>query len=255
MNELPGGRTDFTAWLRKKMKKIVVIKTGSTFAGIKERLGDFEDWIIKGLRVDTDDIMVIDAPFCENLPDRNKCRAVVIAGSHDMVTDNPDWSVRIEKWVLQIMEKQIPVLGICYGHQLLAQALGGTVDFHEKGLEIGTADIELTAAAGDDLLFAGLPEIFKGHVFHSQTVVRLPEQALLLAKNDFEPHHAFRMGNLVWGVQFHPEYDEKIMRAYAEKMRSAVEESGFNPKDILKNIRKTPDASALLNRFGKLAMN
>lgn len=235
-------------------KKIIVVKTGDTFASIKERFGDFEDWIIKGLNVLPEDTRVVDAAREEQLPELDTCRSAVIAGSHEMVTQNFGWSLRVESWVAQLVENRIPVLGICYGHQLLAKAVGGIVDYHPKGIEIGT--VEIRNAGGEewksDGLFSGLPDPFKVHACHSQTVVALPDRAVLLARNAYEPHHAFRIGPNAWGVQFHPEYDGDIMQAYIQNMEDIIVSSKQAPATVLAAVEPTPVAAEILTRFGCL---
>jgi GMP synthase (glutamine-hydrolysing) len=157
-----------------------------------------------------------------------------------------------------VIESGVPVLGICYGHQLLARAMGGEVDYHPKGLEIGTTWVEQVQVGADqagdsDLLFRGLPKTFTAHVCHSQTVVRLPSGAVRLAKNDFEPNHAFRIGRSAWGVQFHPEYDIAVMSAYARNMETLITTSGLDLSKILEQIQATPTALEILGRFSRLA--
>ncbi|MCP4722852.1 MAG: hypothetical protein GY860_25645, partial [Desulfobacteraceae bacterium] len=77
--------------------------------------------------------------------------------------------------------------------------------------------------------------------------------AVVIAKNDFEPHHAFRIGTCAWGVQFHPEYDTAIEKAYIENLTQAIVDSGQDPSIILDRVEETPIAFKLLNRFGALA--
>jgi GMP synthase (glutamine-hydrolysing) len=234
------------------MKKIIVLKTGDTFSAIAEKLGDFEDWIEKGLGIDKEKIQTIDVTKGEMLPPVESCTGVVIAGSHAMVTQDLLWSVAIEKWLPGVIESKIPVLGICYGHQLLARAMGGDVDYHKQGLEIGTTKIELMPEAMQDELFKDLPQSFCVHACHSQTVVKLPKNAVHLAKNSFESNHAFRIGERAWGVQFHPEYDETIMKAYSGNMETIIKESGLKLSETLSNVKATPIAKKILRRFGKL---
>jgi GMP synthase (glutamine-hydrolysing) len=260
------------------MKKTIIIKTGDTFPAIAVAEGDFEDWICTGLGIDPKEIRVVDVPNGQKLPRVESCKAVVIAGSHAMVTEDLDWSLAVEGWLSGVIESGVPVLGICYGHQLLARAMGGEVDYHPKGLEIGTTTIEQIQIeqnqteqvqieadrietdqieggwAGDsDPLFRDLPKTFAAHVCHSQTVVQLPPGAVRLAKNDFEPNHAFRIGRSAWGVQFHPEYDIAVMGAYARNMETLIKASGLDLSTILEQIRPTPTAMEILRRFGKLA--
>lgn len=234
------------------MKKVIIIKTGDTFPAIENQMGDFEDWIGLGLGINKEAIMLVDVPRDGDLPTAEACKGVVIAGSHAMVTQNLSWSIKIEQWLPQVIQSNVPVLGICYGHQLLAKAMGGTVDYHAGGLEIGTVRIDRLKDDTQDPLFRGLPESFAVHACHSQTVVKLPDNAVRIAHNAFEPHHAFRIGECAWGLQFHPEYDEAIMKAYAVNMETLIKESGLSLPEILDQINPTPVALKILNRFGKL---
>ena len=234
------------------MKKIVIIKTGDTFPAIAEQLGDFEDWIFQGLSIGKENVRVVDVPNGDALPAVEICKGVVIAGSHAMVTGNFSWSVAIEQWVPDVIHSNIPILGICYGHQLLAKAMGGVVEYHAGGIEIGTTAIEILEDNTSDPLFKGLPKTFKAHVCHSQTVTRLPDNAIRVAENSFEPNHAFRIGQSAWGVQFHPEYDDRIMTAYARNLEIPIKESGLILSEILNKIEPTPIALKILKRFGKL---
>ncbi|WP_022664875.1 glutamine amidotransferase [Desulfospira joergensenii] len=233
-------------------KKIIVVKTGNTFASMKSRYGDFEDWISRGLGVEPEMIRVVNASGHEPLPGKKQCMGAVVAGSHAMVTDDLDWSLVLENWLREMVEAGVPILGICYGHQVLARAMGGQVDYHPRGIEIGCVDIKQTRE--EDPLFHGFPEIFKAHVCHSQTVVCLPAHAVHMAGNDFEPHHAYRLGDRAWGVQFHPEYDRPIMKAYVEYMQAKIEASGRDLKPILDGIEETPHALKILERFGRLCL-
>ncbi len=235
------------------MKKIVIMKTGDTFPAIASQFKDFEQWISSGLNVNEEQLMVKDIPRGDPLPSVAACSGVIIAGSHDMVTQNLSWSVAIEEWIPGLIQSHTPVLGICYGHQLIAKAMGGTVDYHEKGLEIGTTEIEVSGKASSDKLFGRLPEKFHAHVCHSQTIVQLPDTAIRIAKNSFEPHQAFRIGEFAWGVQFHPEYNEEIMTGYLDSMKPDIKASGLDLSELKNTIKPTPVALKILQRFGELA--
>lgn len=170
-----------------------------------------------------------------------------------MVTDESAWSLKLEAWVPELVDAGIPLLGICYGHQVMARALGGRVDYQPMGLEIGTKKISCSSDYVSDPLFSGLPGEFKAHVTHSQTVVQPPPSAVVLAKNSFEAPHALRMGKAAWGVQFHPEYTPSIMKAYLEQLSGAVKESGQNPYGLMDRVEKTPESALVLARFAALA--
>ena len=87
----------------------------------------------------------------------------------------------------------------------------------------------------------------------NQSVLALPPGAVLLAENDFEPHHAFRLGSCTWGVQFHPEYDCRIMRDYILAQADSLADSGRDIDSLLHTVRETPTANSILRRFASLA--
>ncbi|WP_336470225.1 glutamine amidotransferase-related protein [Caldimonas thermodepolymerans] len=153
--------------------------------------------------------------------------------------------VRCPAWLRKAVAGGLPVLGICYGHQLLAHAFGGQVADHPDGLELGTHAVHLSAAAADDPLFSALPPSFDAHLVHRQSVRTLPAGAQLLAGNAHEPHQAFRLGRCAWGVQFHPEFGETAMQAYVDALAPA---HGIIPGPV----RATPQAAALLRRFAQV---
>lgn len=235
------------------MKKIFIIKAGSTFPETAAEHGDFEDMTKRGLGVKNVEVRTTDACKGEDLPDPEDCLGVVITGAHCMVTDDLPWSLAIEAWIPSLIKAEVPLLGICYGHQLLGRAMGGRVDFHPKGKEVGTVEIRKSTPCSADPLFDKVPQQFPVHATHAQSVLTLPPGAALLAENDFEPHHAFRIGRCAWGVQFHPEYDSNIMRDYVSKQEDSLTKAGQDVAKLLHQVRETPAANGLLSHFACLA--
>ncbi|UZG44411.1 glutamine amidotransferase [Caldimonas thermodepolymerans] len=223
---------------------IAILATGHTFDALRARHGDFHDWIAAGLGPDVASV-TLDVRAGAPLPEPRSLPGVVITGSHDMVSDRAPWSEALAAWLREAVAGGLPVLGICYGHQLLAHAFGGQVADHPDGLELGTHAVHLSAAAADDPLFSALPPSFDAHLVHRQSVRTLPAGAQLLAGNAHEPHQAFRLGRCAWGVQFHPEFGETAMQAYVDALAPA---HGIIPGPV----RATPQAAALLRRFAQL---
>jgi GMP synthase (glutamine-hydrolysing) len=128
---------------------------------------------------------------------------VVISGSQTSVYDDDDWIHEATEWTRRAVSADVPILGVCWGHQFLAQALGGrVVDMGEY--ELGYRTI---TRLGEDPLFKGVPETFSSFETHSDRVAELPAGARVLARNDYGVQ-AFRVGS-AYGVQFHPEYDRE----------------------------------------------
>lgn len=237
------------------MKRILVIKTGRTHENIRARFGCFEDWMIAALGVPAERVEVVSVFSGETLPeDLAGIAGIVITGSPAMVTERLPWSEETARWLRgQIVAQQsrIPVIGICYGHQLLAHALGGEVGWNPRGREIGTVEIRAGADVAGDPLLGGLPFPLAAHVTHLQSVVELPAGAVLLAHSDLEPHHAFRYGGNVWGVQFHPEFSAEIMRAYVDALAPRMAEEGLDPAAVRDAVGDACAAN-VLRRFARL---
>ena len=196
------------------VKPLVIFKVGSTYPDIAAELGDFEHWIAAGLPASTLHVKVVDPRAGDALPATEAVAGVIVTGSHSMVTDREPWSEQVAEWLRAAVAAELPLLGMCYGHQLLAHALGGEVANHPQGIELGTVEVARTEAAHGDPLFDALPARFAAQSAHRQSVRRLPAGAVLLAGNDFEPHHAYRVGERAWGVQFHPEFSAAATAAY-----------------------------------------
>lgn len=125
----------------------------------------------------------------------------IVTGSRSSVYWDEEWIDPLKAWIAEAIEREIPFLGICYGHQLLADVLGGTVEGMGE-YELGYREI---GHSGDSPLFAGIDEQFVAFTSHSDRVADLPLGAERLAENDYG-NHGFRLDH-VFGVQFHPEYD------------------------------------------------
>ncbi len=230
-------------------RPLLILKTGDTFDSLRTVQGDFEHWIADGLGEPGWPVLVLDPRQGDALPAPAEISGVVVTGSHAMVSHREPWSERVAEWLAELVEQdRVPVLGICYGHQLLAHALGGEAGDHPVAMEIGTVDVQATQAARQDPLFQSLPAQFPAHVVHRQSALKLPPGAVRLAGNSFEPHQAFRVGAQTWGVQFHPEFDENAMRGYIDRLAPDLQD----PAAVREAVRPTPEASSLLQRFARI---
>lgn len=231
------------------MKKLLIIKTGRAIKGIPADLLDFEHWTAAAAGLALEHCHTVTVIDGEHLPEARECRGIVVTGSAAMVSDRHPWSEYTAVWLLAAMKAGVPILGICYGHQLLAHALGGHVDYHPRGREMGTKVIHRAPAALDDELFNILPERFPAHVTHMQSVLRLPPGSEVLAWNPFEAHHAVRFAPRAWGVQFHPEFTGTAMSHYLQIRSDALLKEGLDPDALLAAVTETSESEALLQRF------
>lgn len=226
-------------------RRIAIISCGHTLETLRPQYGDFDDWIADGLQSPLD-ILRVNAMATSELPDWSQLAGVVLTGSHAMVSERTPWSERVAAWLQLGVQAEVPILGICYGHQLLAHAMGGTVGYHPHGIELGSHSIDLHAPAQQDPLFAGLPAHFVAQLVHSQSALALPDGAVVLASNRHEAHQAFRIGRSAWGVQFHPEFSATAMQAYVQKLAPDSDHAAAIA------VQDTSQAASLLQRFGQI---
>ncbi len=234
------------------MKKILIIKTGSTYVNIKNQFGDFEDWIISGMEIDKSHVIIHNIQNNVKLKEPKSYTGIIITGSHSMVTDNEEWINSLSLWLGGAVKAGIPILGICFGHQVLAKAIGGKTDFNPKGREIGTKTVNLTKAAKEDELFRNCPDKFSVYEAHQQSVIELPKNAVILAQNEHDRHQAFVINNCAWGVQFHPEFNYDILRSYIDQQSGTLKEEGFNINSLYTSLKSTTDDIKILKRFLKI---
>lgn len=167
-------------------------------------------------------------------------------------TDTHPWTEPLHTLVRHAVGRRVPTIGSCWGHQVIARALGGTVVHDPDLAELGCGRVELTEAGTNDPLFSRFPRRFKANMGHHDRVVELPPNAVELARND-QPNQAFRLeGAPVYCTQFHSELDaqrerERIL-VYREYYRTALpDEETVNR--VLDNLADTTEVDSLLYDF------
>lgn len=226
----------------------LIIETGQPVPAMK-RYGRFPHWIRVAAGLREPETVVVNVAAGEPLPAASGFAGVIVSGSAAFVTDRADWSERSAAWLREAAHAGLPLLGICYGHQLLAHALGGEVADNPAGRESGTIRLELHPPAFEDPLFAGLPPRFPAHATHLQTVLRAPDGATVLARSPQDQCHAFRWGEAAWGVQFHPEFATHHIRGYVRARADCLLRHGHCPRTVARQISAAPQARKLLRRF------
>ena len=230
----------------------LILETGKPVAPMR-RYGGFPHWIRVAAGLGREEARVVDVEAGQPLPKPRGHAGILMTGSGAMVSDRLDWSERAAEWLKAAVDAEVPVFGICYGHQLLAHALGGEVGDNPRGREMGTVEVRLNASAAADPLFAGKPDIFRAHATHLQTVLRSPAGAVVLAETDLDACAAFRLGDQAWGVQFHPEFSARHMQGYIAARAPNLRHEGFNPIGMHAAVRSSPEARGILRQFVRRA--
>jgi GMP synthase (glutamine-hydrolysing) len=236
------------------VRPLLIVKAGTKLAQARSRAGDFEDWIAAGVGVSKDRVRVAKVYAGDALPAPGEVAGVVVTGAAAMVTERAPWSEHSAVWLRDAVRAELPILGICYGHQLLAHGLGGRVGPNPRGREIGTIEVTLEDSARDDPLFGALDRRLRFHATHVESLLKLPRCARRLAANAHDPNQAFAIGRHAWGVQFHPEFDAATMRGYLAGRSEVVRREGLDPEALTRAVRETEDGTALLRRFGELVL-
>jgi len=239
------------------MRPLLIVKTGTALPSVLETRGDYDAWIRAGLGLPEARVRVAAVQEGDALPDPTEVSGVVVTGSAAMVSERLEWSERTGAWLVACVGAGVPVLGLCYGHQLLVHALGGRVGPNPNGREMGTVDVRFDESARGDPLLGAVPRVSPFHTTHVESVLSLPDGVRRLASTALDPNSAFAVEpppgepTRVWGVQFHPEFDASVMRAYLAHRREILAGEGFDPDALLAAVRDTPEGPALLRRFAE----
>ncbi|KKD57958.1 glutamine amidotransferase [Grimontia sp. AD028] len=171
----------------------------------------------------------------------DECDGYVISGSRYSVYDDLPWIKRFEGFVRTLFEKGKPTVGICFGHQMMAQALGGKVERSEKGWGVGIATSNLSAEEKvSQPWLKSLKPDFSLVVSHQDQVSQLPPDSTTLASSEFCPIGMFTVGSHFLAIQGHPEFSRAYSFDLMESRRDRI------PGEVISrgqaSLRQTPDA-------------
>ena len=230
----------------------LILQTGTPVAPMRRR-GGFPHWIRVAAGVRRDEAVEVDVESGDMPSSAKGFAGIIVTGSATMVTERLPWSEASAGWLRDAIAAGKPTFGICYGHQLIAHALGGTVGDNPLGREMGTVEARLAPTATDDVLFADAPQAFPVQMTHLQTVLTPPPGATVLATTDQDAHAALRFTPFSWGVQFHPEFSARHMHGYLRARSDALTAEGRDPLAMQRAVRATPVARAILRQFVRVA--
>lgn len=235
--------------------ELIIVKTGRAVPEARSDGTDFEHWFARGLGPDLFEYRMVQVdeggvlPPLEALDHRP---AVLVTGSPAMVSDRLEWSERTAAWLAGAHAAGLPILGVCYGHQLLAHALGGRVGPNPAGRRMGR--VEVAFMVPEDPLTGPFAPGASFNVSHVEVVLDPPVGARVLGAAEHDACHALHFGGLSWGVQFHPEFGRATMRAYIQARSQPLEAEGQDPDKLIAGLDDNPTGGPLLVRFAELAL-
>ena len=235
-------------------KPYLIIKTGDfnreTLAQMPKGIpSDIEHYFFRACDLKEKTCLIISVFKGETLPCPSTVRAVIITGSYASINDIAPWMKTTANWLERMVDYNVPTLGVCFGHQLLAYALGGQIATNDRGPEYGTVKVNLLSEAHTDPVFAKLPENIIVQSCHYDVVTELPKGAQILAKNTKTSCQAVRFGPCIWGTQSHPEFNHDTMTAILKSATISRNMAGQNLAPLNSELMRLNHGPEILNNF------
>jgi GMP synthase-like glutamine amidotransferase len=195
--------------------RIGIIETGKVVDPLAARHGDYPDMFARLVGAEDDDFSFRTFSAVDGTvpADPGEADGWLVTGSRHGVYDDLPWIAPLKAFLRDCLEQGVPVVGICFGHQILAEAMGGRVVKSDKGWGLGVQSYRLTHAPN---WVDGVSLGYAGHAVHQDQVVDLPPDATVLATSDFCEYAMLAYGNpespKAISVQSHPEFTAEFVQ-------------------------------------------
>lgn len=227
---------------------LAIWTTGSPVPEAEEARGDFFRMITEGVGEYPGGFLNVRSVEEPTYPDPRTVSGIIVSGSPARLHHQESWMLATKRALLEAVAAEVPILGICFGHQLLGEAFGGKVTPNPRGREIGTVDL---TRKNPDPLFDGIDAEPHVVMTHLDSVVEMPAGAVVVASTALDPHAAVRFAEKVWSVQYHPEMDAEIVGHYIDGRKAAIRAEGLDVDSIFATRRDSPYGRQILERFAR----
>lgn len=184
-----------------------------------DEFGDYPEMFSELLRPQGLTLEMFDVISGELPESVDQCRAWMVTGSRYSVYDDEPWIETLKDFVSEIAESEGCYVGICFGHQMLAHALGGAVRRSERGWGVGVKSVDVVATRDWMLPATGTYRILNSH---ADQVEALPEGGVLLAASEHCPIAMFEVGTRLLGIQGHPEFTPGYAETLLRRRRGSL---------------------------------
>lgn len=235
------------------MKKpvLLILKAGAASEALARDHGDYDRWFMEALG-EPSRFRVAHVFSGEPFPSLVGVDGIIVTGSPLSVCLPEPWMHRTAERLLDEEAHGRSMLGVCFGHQLLAWAHGAEVVRNPRGREIGTITVQLTTEGQADPLFDGFGPVLRVQATHTDVASRIPDGAVLLATNENTPVQALRYGERVRGVQFHPELRAEALRALIRTRYEPIRAEGLDPVAIEAAVTPEEGTLGILRNFERM---
>ena len=190
--------------------KIIIVSNGPGLPEIVQEYGHSSSWI-PSLVNDEDITFEVKKAYDNEKLSISDGDAWIITGSKFSVYDDLSWIKYLKDFVCDAIENNKHMLGICFGHQIIAESYGGKVEKNLMGWELGSYPISLTKDGLESALFTNFNSNDIAYESHQDSVVKLPENFIELGYTK-KSNQSFSYNGKVFGVQFHPEFTYDVTR-------------------------------------------
>lgn len=230
-------------------ERLLYLGNGRKFQSLAKLDDRFETW---GLKVDR--YWAYDSQFPGSLKGYD---GIFLSGSPHGAYEDIPFILREHDLIREAADLAIPMLGICFGSQILASALCGRDQvFRRSTCEIGYKSLPLTTAAGTDKLSQDLTEEVRMFVWHNDEVRADHPDMTILAHSDDCPNQIWRYRDAdIWGIQGHPEITRAQAPIWFEENRARMEADGADIEILKAQADEAAEAKTMLTRFAELVQN